>query len=151
MTDEITLHRVWAPDLTAEQLYRLLRLRTDVFVVEQHCAYPELDGRDLERRTRHLWLAPAGDPGTVLGYLRLLVEPDGAHRIGRVCTAATARGTGLAHRLLAAALAEAGDGACVLDAQEHLAAFYSGYGFVPSGPVYEWDGVPHLPMLRAAR
>jgi ElaA protein len=148
---EFTMHRVWAAELTTEQLYRLLRLRTDVFVVEQQCAYPELDGRDLERMTRHLWLAPLGDPGTVLGCLRLLGEPDGSRRLGRLCTAATVRAAGLGRRLVAAALDEVGDGTCVLDAQEHLAPFYAGFGFTPSGPVYDWDGVPHVPMIRAAR
>lgn len=148
---EFTLHRVWATNLTPEQLYRLLRLRTDVFVVEQQCAYPELDGRDLERTTRHLWVSPLGDPGTVLGCLRLLGEPDGVHRLGRLCTAATVRAAGLGRRLVAAGLDEIGDGTCVLDAQEHLAPFYAGFGFEPSGPVYDWDGVPHLPMISAAR
>ncbi|MCE0765705.1 GNAT family N-acetyltransferase [Pseudonocardia kujensis] len=146
-----TLRRSWALDLDAATLYELLRLRVDVFVVEQACPYGELDGRDLEERARHYWLAGHGEPAAVLGTVRLLKEPDGGYRIGRLCTAKTARGRGLGRQLMDAALAEVGSGACVLDAQEHLADFYHGYGFEPTGPAYDWDGVAHLPMRRAGR
>jgi len=146
-----TLRRSWALDLDAATLYELLRLRVDVFVVEQACPYGELDGRDLEERARHYWLAGHGDPAAVLGTLRLLKEPDGGYRIGRLCTAKSARGRGLGWQLMDAAMAEVGDGACVLDAQEHLAEFYRAYGFEATGPAYDWDGVAHLPMRRDAR
>ncbi len=56
-TRTATVRRSWALDLDGSTLYALLRLRVDVFVVEQRAAYPELDGRDLEERTRHYWLA----------------------------------------------------------------------------------------------
>jgi ElaA protein len=150
MTRELlraTVHRAWAADLDPGTLYRLLRLRVDVFVVEQACPYPELDGRDLEDGTRHLWLT-GGNDESVLGCLRLLTEPDGALRIGRLCTALSARGHKLGVQLMHAALAEVGDGSCVLDAQAHLAGFYRGFGFTETGPAYDWDGVPHLPMVR---
>jgi ElaA protein len=149
-TGVATVHRAWAADLDAPTLYELLRLRVDVFVVEQACPYGELDGRDLEGRARHYWLGGDG-PGPVLGCLRLLKEPGGEYRIGRLCTARSARGTGLGRRLMEAALGEVGDGACVLDAQEHLAGFYVGYGFTASGAAYDWDGVAHLPMRRERR
>lgn len=140
-----TVRTVRGPDLTTAALHGLLRLRVDVFVVEQRCAYAELDGRDLDPGTVHFVLGPAAAP---LAYLRLLSEAGGERRIGRVCTAASTRGRGLGRRLLAAALREAGDAPCVLDAQEHLTGLYGGFGFVPSGPGYEWDGVPHVPMRR---
>jgi len=146
-----TVHRAWAADLDARTLYELLRLRVEVFVVEQACPYPELDGRDLEDRARHYWLAGEGRPTPVLGCLRLLKESDGAYRIGRVAVARPARGRGFGRQLLEAVLGEVGDGPCVLDAQEHLAEFYRGYGFVASGPSYDWDGVAHLPMRRDHR
>src|SRR4028118_2343930 len=79
-------------DLDVSTLYALLRLRVDVFVVEQQCPYPELDGRDAEPGTLHLW---SDDGGAVLGYLRLLSDPDGT-RIGRVCVAMEGRGGGTA-------------------------------------------------------
>lgn len=134
-------------DLDARTLHDLLRLRADVFVVEQACAYPDIDGRDVEPDTRHLWLTRAGHP---VAYLRILAEPDGGARIGRVVVAATARGAGYAGRLMTEALALVGDRPCVLAAQAHLAAFYTRYGFVSTGPEFVEDGIAHLPMRRAA-
>ena len=104
-------------DLDARTFHDLLRLRIDVFVVEQNCPYPELDGRDVEPGTRHLWLTDGGAP---LAYLRILADPDGVARIGRVVVAPAARGGGLAGRLMTEALAVVGDRPCVLDAQSHL-------------------------------
>lgn len=157
-------------ELAAATLYALLKLRVDVFVVEQRCPYPELDGRDTEPATRHLWLERDGAP---VAYLRMLAEPgtagervaasgrsasgtrgqaaraDGtAVRIGRVAVAAGARRAGLAGRLLAAALARVGGRECVLDAQSYLVDFYARYGFTPCGPEYLDDGIPHRPMRR---
>jgi ElaA protein len=146
----VRLHVAAFQDLEPVTLYAILRLRTDVFVVEQHCPYPELDGRDLEAGTRHLWLAPDGDRADPHAYLRVLDEPDGAARIGRVCTASKARGSGLSGRLFAAALDLIGSGiACVLDAQSYLVGFYERYGFTATGPEYVEDGIPHVPMRRA--
>jgi len=132
-------------DLNARTLYDLLRLRVDVFVVEQQCAYRELDGRDTEPGTRHVWLARDGEP---VGYLRILAEPEGVERIGRVVVARDARGDGHAARLMAEALTVVGQRPCVLDAQSHLVDFYRRYGFVPAGPEYVEDGIPHVPMRR---
>jgi ElaA protein len=123
-------------------------LRVDVFVVEQRCPYGEVDGRDLDAATVHLWAGARTEPSA---YLRLLTEADGVRRIGRVCTAPEARGRGLVRRLMAAAIAEIGDDSCVLSAQAHLTGLYGGFGFTPNGPGYDWDGVPHVPMERAAR
>jgi ElaA protein len=157
-----TLRRSWAVDLDAATLYSLLKLRVEVFVVEQACPYPELDGRDLEPRTRHYWLASGAGGGVgdisgrdgadrVLGCLRLLKEPDGGYRIGRLCVAEEFRGQGLARRLMDAVLAEVGDGDCVLDAQTSSVGLYSGLGFVATGSAYDWDGIEHIPMRRARR
>lgn len=139
------VRRATVGELTLLGLYALLKLRVDVFVVEQRCAYPELDGRDLEPGTVHLWLGPDDAP---VAALRLLAEPGGERRIGRVCTSLSARGQGLSRRLLTAALAEVGDAPCVLDAQEHLTRLYGEFGFVANGPGYDWDGVLHVPMRR---
>ena len=127
--------------------YALLRLRVDVFVVEQRCPYPELDGRDTEPGTRHLWLADAAGP---TAYLRLLVEPGGGHRIGRVCTRTDARGRGLAAGLVAHAVGLADAGPVDLDAQSHLQRWYERLGFAVSGPPFVEDGIPHVPMRRPA-
>lgn len=132
-------------DLSARAFHDLLRLRVDVFVVEQECPYPELDGRDVEPGTRHLWLEHAGMP---VAYLRVLAEPDGRPRIGRVVVAKEARGEGYAGRLMAAALAEIGERPCVLEAQSHLVDFYVRHGFAVDGPEYLEDGIAHTPMRR---
>jgi ElaA protein len=132
-------------DLDAATLYALLKLRTDVFVVEQNCPYPELDGRDTEPATRHLWYED--DDGSPLAYLRVLRDAERTWRIGRVCTARDARGRGLSGQLLTSAL-QLNEGTFVLDAQSYLVDFYAGFNFAPSGPEYVEDGIPHTPMRR---
>lgn len=134
-------------ELDTATLYALLRLRSDVFVVEQKAAYADLDGRDTEPGTRHVWLERAGAP---IAYLRVLDDPDGRLRIGRVVVAAAARGEGLAGRLMTTALTIVGDRPSTLDAQSHLATFYARHGYEPSGDEYVEDGIPHLPMSRPA-
>src|SRR6266545_5153425 len=107
-----TLHDTTGPALTVAQLHGILRLRSDVFIVEQKAAYADIDGRDLAPETRHLWLAEGDE---VLAYLRVLLDPGGVRRIGRVVTAAQARGRGLAARLMDAVVTP--DVEYVLDAQ----------------------------------
>lgn len=129
-------------------IYALLRLRVEVFVVEQACPYQELDGHDLDRTTRHYWLAPDGAIESPHATLRLLEPTDGRFRIGRVCAAQQARHQGGVRRLLEAALAEVGDAPCVLDAQRHCVELYGAYGFVVDGAEFTEGGVPHVPMRR---
>lgn len=126
-------------------LYRIMALRTDVFVVEQNCAYPELDGRDLEPTTRLVW---AQADGAVLATLRLLIEADGTARIGRVATSSPARGTGLAAELMERALELAAGRTVVLHAQSYLVGWYERFGFVRTGPDFDDDGIAHAPMRR---
>ncbi|GAA2529991.1 GNAT family N-acetyltransferase [Pilimelia columellifera] len=133
-------------ELDAADLYEILRLRAEVFVVEQNCPYQDLDGRDREAGARHVWAADR--VGNVLGCLRVLGDPDGVARIGRVVVAPAARGSGLAQRLMTEALRLSGDRPVVLSAQAHLAGFYAGFGFVVDGPGFMEDGIPHLPMRR---
>ncbi|RMI35651.1 GNAT family N-acetyltransferase [Nocardia stercoris] len=148
MMSTVVLKRSWAADLDTATLYKLLKLRVEVFVVEQHCAYPELDGLDLLPRTRHLWL---DDEGEIICTLRLLeerVEGHKEYRIGRLCTAKEARGHGYTTRLLLAALADAGSATVRLNAQTYLVDLYAKHGFVVDGPEYLEDGIPHIPMRR---
>jgi ElaA protein len=133
-------------ELPARTAYLLWQLRVDVFVVEQRCVYRELDGRDLEPTTRHVWTED--DDGVPVAYLRMLDEPDGSRRIGRVCVSARARGRGLADALLRRALEEAGERRCVLDAQAHLSGWYARWGFTTTGAEFLDDGIPHVPMER---
>lgn len=133
-------------DLDTTTLYAILRLRSEIFVVEQECAYQDLDGRDTEPGTRHLWVERDGE---IRAYLRIL-DDHGVERIGRVLTAPAARGAGLAGRLMAEALAIVGNRPSVLDAQTHLTGFYTRFGYAQNGPEFVEDGIPHVPMLRAA-
>ena len=151
MTSGVLLREAPLGAMDPEVLYAVLRLRVDVFVVEQDCAYPELDDRDLEPGALELW---AEDGGRILGAARVLRDADGRARIGRVVVAPAARGSGLAGRLMDRALELArerfGDVDVVLDAQSHLEGFYARHGFVVDGPEFVEDGIPHLPMLRRA-
>ncbi|AGL20174.1 GNAT family N-acetyltransferase [Actinoplanes sp. N902-109] len=131
-------------DLPATMLYAILKLRVDVFVVEQECAYPELDGRDTELGARHVWLA---DGDEILAYLRILDDGD-TERIGRVVTSPSGRNGGYASRLMEHALTVIGSRPAVLAAQAHLTGFYERFGFLTDGPEYLEDGIPHVPMRR---
>jgi len=149
------LHVGVAPflDLDPVTLYEIWRLRQDVFVVEQECAYADLDGRDLELPTVHVVLR---DGSRVVGTARVLEDarPDGGSqwRIGRVALRRSARGQGLSDRLMTAALEHctATDPTrdIVLDAQAPLAGWYATHGFVVAGEEFLEDGIPHLPMRR---
>ena len=132
--------------LDARTAYDVWRLRQDVFVVEQACAYPDLDGRDVEPGTRHVLLR---DEQSVLGYARVLDDGD-VWRIGRVVLAAAVRGRGLADALIGTALQVCPGRDVVLDAQSPLRDWYAGFGFAVSGPEFLEDGIPHLPMRRHA-
>jgi ElaA protein len=148
MTATAALKRSWALDLDNKTLYELLKLRVEVFVVEQACPYPELDGQDLLAETRHFWLE---QDGQVVCTLRLLEEHgDGttSFRIGRLCTSRPARGQGHTTRLLRAALAEVGSAPCRINAQTYLVDMYAKHGFTPDGEEFVEDGIPHVPMKR---
>jgi ElaA protein len=127
-------------------LYGILALRSEVFVVEQDCVYLDADGRDAEPDARQLWIEREG---RVVATLRLLVDDERTVRIGRVATARSARGSGLAAQLMRRALELAGEREVVLGAQSYLAEWYAGFGFVRDGEDYVEDGIPHIPMRLA--
>ena len=144
------VHRAPLVDLDPATLHGILKLRVDVFVVEQNCPYPEIDGRDVEASTLHFWCADLD--GSPVATARLLVDElaDGPRifRVVRVCTRHELRGTGLARAVLDAVVAETGDRPSVLAAQAHLESMYAGWGFVVDGPRFVEDGIPHVPMRR---
>lgn len=140
-----TVYDAPVAELLPRTLYEILALRSAVFVVEQDCVYLDPDGRDLEPDARQLWTER---DGTVVATLRLLCEPDRSARIGRVVTAATARGGGVAAELVRRAVELAGPVDIVLDAQSHLAGWYERLGFAVDGPEFVEDGIPHVPMRR---
>ncbi|MUK63620.1 GNAT family N-acetyltransferase [Aliivibrio fischeri] len=136
-------------ELTTSQLYELLRLRVDVFVVEQTCPYPELDGKDCQDGVHHLIGTKDNE---IIACARLL--PAGTSyinvSIGRVATKGTARGDGLGHELLSQALAcceELWPGESIdIGAQEHLTHFYQKHGFEVISDMYLEDDIPHVDM-----
>ena len=139
-------------DLSKEQLYSILQLRTEVFVVEQKCPYQEVDGRDLEGDTCHLM---GWRDDRLVAYLRLL-DPEsqgGDVVIGRVVIAPEARGQGLGHALMSEALKQAEkfwpQVSIYLSAQAHLQAYYGRYGFEVVGEVYLEDDIPHIGMRKS--
>ncbi|MGV0992705.1 MAG: GNAT family N-acetyltransferase [Mycobacterium sp.] len=145
------LRRSWGKDLDAATLYELLRLRVEVFVIEQSCPYPELDGRDLVAGTRHFWLEQDGEVISTLRLMEEHISGSTAFRIGRVCTQREARGNGHTARLMRAALADVGERPCHLNAQSYLTDMYAGHGFAIVGEEFLEDGIPHFPMSRVPR
>lgn len=142
----VVIHSAVLDAMSPRDVHDVLALRVAVFVVEQQCAYAEIDGRDVEPGAVHWW--SRDDDGVLTGYLRVLVETEG-HRIGRVVTTPAARGAGAGATLMRAALATL-PGPVVLGAQVRVQGFYERLGFVVDGPGYDEDGIPHVPMLRAS-
>ncbi|PYE28350.1 ElaA protein [Rhizobium sp. PP-CC-3A-592] len=137
--------------LSAADLYALLKMRVDVFVVEQACPYPELDGKD--PAALHLRLIE----GDALVASARLIKPRQSGdpvRIGRVVVSPDHRGRRLGDALMHEAVSaceRAFPGVPIaLSAQSHLHAFYTGFGFVVTSDEYLEDGIPHVDMLRPA-
>ncbi|MGK9147954.1 GNAT family N-acetyltransferase [Plantibacter flavus] len=142
----VEYHVAHAADMDPVVLYRLLRIRVDVFVVEQTALFADLDGRDIDSDTLLAW-AQEGDE--VLATIRILTEDDHLV-IGRVATAFGARGRGLAAELIRRAVDEHGHHELRMEAQERLAGWYGRFGFEVSGPSYVEDDILHVPMTRQA-
>jgi ElaA protein len=142
----LTIETRTAADITAAELYPLLRLRVDVFVVEQDCPYPDLDGQDLLPGTLQVW---AHADGELLGCIRVLRAGSETPAIGRVATAEAARGQGVAAALIRHGITLCGPDATIhLHAQAHLEQWYARFGFERAGADYDEDGIPHVPMTR---
>lgn len=135
--------------LTPAELYDLLRLRSEVFVVEQQCIFLDLDNKD--QQCHHLLLY---QEGCVAAVARLV--PAGLYydemSIGRIVTSPAARGHGLGKTLVSAAIAACyelfGAGPIKIGAQLYAKGFYAMFGFVAVGDVYEEDGIDHIHMLK---
>jgi len=143
--------------LTTKELYDMLRLRVDVFVVEQKCIYPEVDGRDPDA----LHLMGRTADSALVAYARLLPPNDdapgtspfsGPPHIGRVVTHPAHRGKGLAYELMREAMkiseAAFGTRRSAVAAQTYLENFYRKLGYARQGPDYVWDGIAHVDMVR---
>ncbi|MBU8975948.1 MULTISPECIES: GNAT family N-acetyltransferase [unclassified Lysobacter] len=141
-------------ELDAGTLYALLKLRSEVFVVEQQCVYLDPDGKDTHPDTVHVFATD--DDGAIAAYLRILAPGLSYPQVsfGRVLTAPAWRGRGLGDPLVHQALAQIQarwPGCDVqIGAQAHLQHYYARHGFVPSSEPYLDDGIAHIDMLRAA-
>lgn len=130
-------------------LYEILKLRQDVFVLEQQCLYPDLDGFDL--KCYHLW---GTKNGKIISTARIvppgLIYPEAS--IGRVCTAFEERNNGEGKKLMMRAIACVkeifGPVSIKIGAQLYLEEFYRQMGFEPCSSAYDEDGILHIKMLK---
>ena len=136
-------------ELTAEQIYTILCVRQEVFVLEQECLYLDADGKD--RRSFHLM----GFNGNELVAYARIVEPGVSYpevSMGRILTVARARGTGAGIELMHVGINEIenrfGKVPIRISAQTYLLEFYQKFGFASTGKEYLEDEIPHTEMLR---
>ena len=142
---EPILHQKTFKELTTDELYELLRVRSEVFVVEQNCVYQDMDGDD--QKSIHLWLTVAD---MIVALAR--VCPAGTHMkeisIGRVIT--TERGKGYGKQIMLYAIDAAIEHFCAtlidIEAQEYAKGFYESVGFKQSSDTFMLDGIPHIRM-----
>lgn len=136
-------------ELTTKQLYAILQARSEVFVVEQNCPYLDPDGADLDCLHLIAWT----DDQRLAAYLRIV--PPGVTfpeaSIGRVITAAFARGSGIGKQLLVKGIAECQAAfphhPIRIGAQQYLEKFYQSFGFVTASDMYLEDNIPHIEMI----
>ncbi|NRB61561.1 MAG: GNAT family N-acetyltransferase [Saprospiraceae bacterium] len=138
-------------DLNIYQLYQLMRLRQEVFVVEQECAYLDADGHD----TKGWHVLGYDDSSSIVAYARILpsgTSYDDFLSIGRVLTQENARGNGYARLIMKKSIEfieeQFGMQPIKLSAQSYLIEFYKTLGFQPIGTEYLEDGIPHMAMIR---
>lgn len=136
-------------ELTPQQMYEMLRLRSEVFVVEQNCVFLDLDNKD--QGCYHLLMYQDG----VLEACARLVPPGLSYpqmSIGRIVTSPATRGTGLGKKLVDIAITECyrlfGNGPIQIGAQLYAKGFYEAFGFEQVGEVYDEDGIDHIHMIK---
>lgn len=138
-------------ELTSEELYEILRLRSEVFVVEQNCIYLDLDGKD--QFCFHL-TGRGKDDGVLYAYSRI-VPPNISYKepsIGRILISPKCRKQNMGKELLTKSITEITilypNQAIRIGAQTYLIKFYNSFGFVESGEAYDEDGIEHVEMVR---
>ncbi len=143
---EINCHPFY--NLSLDQLYEIIRLRNEVFVVEQNCVFQDADDKD-----QHAYHICIYEKDILIGYSRLL--PPGLSyqqaSIGRVVTKSQVRNTGVGHVLIKASIENLyqifGRQDIKIGAQMHLKKFYQAYGFEQNSDIYDEDGIDHIEML----
>ncbi|MFT6712231.1 MAG: ElaA protein [Arenicella sp.] len=138
--------------LTVNQLYDILKLRQDVFVIEQQCIYPDID--QVDKTAAHLFAYDDQGQG-ICAYLRMLAPGVKYKQVamGRILTSESSRGTGLGKALVKEALQvverEYPKQAIKISAQVYLIEFYRDFDFVVISEPYDEDGIQHIDMLRS--
>jgi len=134
--------------LTSIELYKILQLRINVFMLEQNCLYPECDDKDIQ--ANHLF---ADDNGQIIAYARL-IAPQVSYKeasIGRVIVSNQYRGQKLGYTLMQYAIEKLSTdypmSAIRISAQAHLNQFYGNVGFKQVSKEYLEDGIPHIEMI----
>lgn len=136
-------------ELTATELYSIIRLRNEVFVVEQNCVFQDADNKDLHCHHLMGWLN-----NELIAYTRLLNKGVAYNyvSIGRVITSAAHRKTGVGKLLMQQSIKECyelfGKQTIKIGAQLYLKKFYESFGFIQSSNVYDEDGIDHIEMLK---
>lgn len=147
----ISWHCKFFNELTLHRLYDLLQIRGDVFVVEQNCPYPELDGVDKRPDTQHLYAIHDDQPAAYVRIIAPNVSYPDHSSIGRVLVVEKYRKDKLGHRLLKQAIQATFTSwpnvPIKIGAQAHLEKFYQSHGFVTSSAPYLEDGIEHISMI----
>lgn len=136
-------------ELTPDELYAILRLRSEVFVVEQNCVFQDMDDKD--QQCYHLM----GWQNNLLAAYTRLVPPGVSYEqpsIGRVVTSPRVRRDGVGKQLMNQSIDETnnlfGKRSIKIGAQLYLKSFYESLGFLQSGEIYDEDGIDHIHMIR---
>jgi len=136
-------------ELSVHELYSILRLRSEVFVVEQNCVFQDMDNKD-----QYCWHLMGWEKNVLVAYTRL-VPPGISYEmasIGRVITLQSTRGSGVGKQLMEKSIGEAerlfGKAPIKIGAQLYLREFYQSLGFIQSSDVYDEDGIDHIEMIR---
>ncbi len=136
-------------DLLLEELYDIMRIRQEVFIVEQDCPYLDADSKD-----QAAWHLMGYKEGELVAYTRLLpkgVSYEDYLSIGRVVTAEKGRGKGYGVKIMRESILKIkmifGDQPIKISAQSYLLKFYNDFGFEPTGDEYLEDGIPHTAMI----
>ena len=136
-------------DLSPRELYSILQLRNEVFIVEQNCPYQDMDNKDL-----HAFHLMGIKENKLLAYSRLLAPgiSYSESSIGRVVSSPAVRRTGIGKKLMEESIAGINKlfhtGTIRIGAQLYLKKFYESFGFVQDSDVYPEDNIPHILMLR---
>ena len=136
-------------DLTLNELYGIMKLRVDIFVVEQNCPYGELDNKDME--SIHIFYK---EDGEIAAYLRIIPKflSYDSVSMGRICVKQEFRSRKLGREIVKDAInyieKDMKEYIITIGAQEYLKDFYASFDFKPISDVYDEDGIKHLDMQR---